>query len=404
LHNRASETVRARELERAKLAAEAASVAKGQFLANLSHEIRTPLHGILGMTRLALDPGASPDQVRAYLGTLNSCAEGLLHILNDILDFSKIEAGKLVMERIDFSLRKLIAETHQIALPQAVAKGLLLECRAGLEIPDALLGDPARLRQVLVNLLGNAVKFTESGSVRLEIHQDASEPHSGITTLRFRVSDTGIGIPKDQQERIFEAFAQADGGVSRKFGGTGLGLSICSHLVRLMGGRLTVESTAGAGSTFAFSCKLGIGTRPREEATGAGAETWFSRPLRILLAEDNPVNQLIATTTLHQRGHEVTVVSTGVDAIEAWEAEAFDLIMIDNQMPEMGGVEAVKQIRGRELVLDRPRTAIIGLTASALAGDRDRFLSAGMDGYLAKPFRAEQLHAAISQALEPAKV
>jgi len=403
LRNRALETIRARELEAAKMAAEAASVAKGQFLANMSHEIRTPLHGILGMARLALDPNVRSEQAREYLRALDKCAEGLLHILNDILDFSKIEAGKLVLELTDFSLRKLISEAHQIVLPQAIAKGLLLECQAAPEIPDVLRGDPARLRQVLVNLLGNAVKFTESGSVRLLVEQDAPDPQSGTAALRFHVSDTGIGIPKDQQKRIFEAFAQADGSVSRKFGGTGLGLSISSQLVQLMGGELTVESTPNTGSTFAFNCKLGIPAEPREQ-TAAPATRSGSRPLRILLAEDHPVNQLIATRTLHQRGHQVTVVSTGVQAIETWEAEPFDLILIDNQMPEMGGVEAVGRIRRRELILNRPRTAIIALSASALAGDRDRFLAAGMDGYLAKPFRPEELDATISEALAAATV
>ena len=399
LRNRARDALRARELEAAKLAAEAASVAKGQFLANMSHEIRTPLHGILGMARLALDRGTPPEQARAYLGTLDRCAEGLLHILNDILDFSKIEAGKLAIDRIAFSLRKLLAETHQTLLPQAVAKGLMLECQAAPEIPDSLLGDPARLRQVLLNLLGNAVKFTRTGSVRL--HVSAGSPiESGSVQLRFSVADTGIGIPKNQQERIFEAFAQADGSVSRRFGGTGLGLSICSQLVQLMGGRLTVESTPDAGSTFTFTCNLGVGVEPTGQADGPATEIESGRPLRILLAEDNPINQLIATRTLNRRGHEVTVVSTGLDALKTWEAaEPFDLILIDNQMPEMGGLEAVERIRQRELALNRSRTAIVALTASAMAGDRERFLSAGMDGYLAKPFRAEDLDAVINDAL-----
>jgi signal transduction histidine kinase/ActR/RegA family two-component response regulator len=401
LRSRALETIRARELEAAKVAAEAASVAKGQFLANISHEIRTPLHGILGMARLALDPGASLEQARAYLGTIDNCAEGLLHILNDVLDFSKIEAGKLVLERIAFSISKLIAEAHQIVLPQAIAKGLLLECQAAAEIPDVLVGDPARLRQVLLNLLGNAVKFTEAGSVRLHV-ATAPSPEAGSVQLRSSVADTGIGIPKEQQERIFEAFAQADGSVSRRFGGTGLGLSICSHLVQLMGGKLTVESTPNAGSTFEFTCSLGIVAEAHEHSASSSPQTWSSRPLRILLAEDNPVNQLIATRILNRRGHEVTVVSTGMQAIKTWEAERFDLILIDNQMPEMGGVEAVKRIRQGELALNRPRTAIVALTASAMAGDRGRFLFAGMDGYLAKPFRAEELDAVMSQALMPA--
>ena len=234
--------------------------------------------------------------------------------------------------------------------------------------------------------------------MRLNVDQPSPALEAGTVTVRFRVSDTGIGIPKGKQERIFEAFAQADGSVSRRFGGTGLGLSICSQLVQLMGGKLTVESVPNAGSTFAFTCKLGVVAVP-DEQPARSTERCASRPLRILLAEDNPVNQLIAMRTLHQRGHEVTVVSTGVDAIKTWESESFDLILIDNQMPEMGGVEAVERIRRREAALNRKRTAIIALTASAMAGDRERFLSAGMDAYLAKPFRVEELDAAINQAL-----
>jgi CheY-like chemotaxis protein len=297
-----------------------------------------------------------------------------------------------------------LAETHQIILPQAAAKGLVLEYQAAPEVPELVLGDPARLRQVLINLLGNAVKFTQSGSVQLHVSAAAPPLESSSVELRFSVADTGIGIPKDQQERIFEAFAQADGSVSRRFGGTGLGLAICARLVELMGGNLTVESTPNAGSTFAFTIKLAMVTEAETQAARPGPEIWSGRPLRILLAEDNPVNQIIVTRTLHQRGHEVTAVSTGIEAIKNWEAESFDLILIDNQMPEMGGLEAVARIRKRESVLSRPRTPIIALTASAMTGDRERFLAAGMDGYLAKPFRAQELEAAIHGALTTAAV
>lgn len=261
-----------------------------------------------------------------------------------------------------------MSETHQIILPQAAAKGLAFECQAAPKVPELVLGDPARLRQVLINLLGNAVKFTQSGSVQLHVSTAARPLEGSSVELRFSVADTGIGIPKDQQERIFEAFAQAYGSVSRRFGGTGLGLAICARLVQLMGGKLTVESTPNAGSTFAFTIELGMVMEAETQAVRLSPEIWCGRPLRILLAEDNPVNQIIVTRTLHQRGHEVTAVSTGIEAIKNWEAESFDLILIDNQMPEMGGLEAVARIRKRESVLNRPRTPIIALTASAMTG------------------------------------
>jgi CheY-like chemotaxis protein len=336
-----------------------------------------------------------------------------LHVLNDILDFSKIEAGKLTLESIPFSLRQSVEAVRKMALPQARAKKLALECRVADNVPDRIVGDPTRLFQVLGNLIGNAIKFTEVGSVDLQVAgtdgtdedqhvtQSPPAPSPRQVVLLFRISDTGIGIPQHQQEFIFDAFAQADGGVTRRFGGTGLGLTICSQLVQLMGGRLSVESTPDSGSTFQFSCTFGVSDLPEPAAEGPSDCVEIEPPMRILLAEDNPVNQLLATKLLARHGHHVEVVSTGLEAIQAWEHQDFALILMDEQMPMMDGVEAVRQIRSREATSGRKRTSILALTASAMKGDRDRFLAAGMDGYLAKPFSADELYAAIRHTTSP---
>ena len=399
-HDRALETARSRELEAAKIAAESASLAKSQFLANMSHEIRTPMHGILGMAQLAIG-SETPQETREYVKTLRTSAEGLLHVLNDILDFSKIEAGKLTLESVPFSVRHSVDEVRKMSLAEARAKGLVLECRVADDVPDLLIGDPMRLHQVLVNLLGNALKFTEFGSVSLQVTQDAALSINSDAVLLFRVSDTGIGIPEKQQKTIFDAFAQADGSVTRRFGGSGLGLAISSQLVQLMGGRLSVESTLNIGSTFQFTCRLGI-ARQQELAIEQVGPIVQGPPMRILLAEDNLVNQMVAIKLLAKHGHHVEVVTTGLEAVQAWEHESFDLILMDEQMPAMDGVEAVRQIRTRELENGAKRTAIVALTASAMKGDRERFLAAGMDGYLAKPFTSEELYAAIRHGISSA--
>ena len=402
LRGRALEKARAEELESAKTAAEAASLAKSQFLANMSHEIRTPMHGVLGLARLALSSETlqgSHEEVETLCGT----AEGLLHLINDILDFSKIEAGKMTLERIPFSLTRTLDELRKLIAPQASAKGLGLRCQAAEGVPTVVVGDPARLRQVLVNLLGNAVKFTSHGSVTLEVTQISPEPESQLANLHFRVCDTGIGIPTEQQGTIFEAFGQADSSVTRRFGGSGLGLTICSQLVQLMGGRIWVESIPGAGSTFQFTCVVGIAARESlPERTREIVEERYA--LRILLAEDNLVNQRVATAMLSRHGHRVTIVSTGVEAVEAWEAGGFDVILTDNQMPIMGGLEAVRCIREREAATNRRRTPVVALSASAMIGDRERFLSAGMDAFLAKPFCADELYSVLRQVVPEAAV
>jgi signal transduction histidine kinase/CheY-like chemotaxis protein len=400
LRNRALETARTAELETAKLAAEAANIAKGVFLANMSHEIRTPMHGIMGMATLAMEADTLAES-KESMQILYRSAEGLLHVLNDILDFSKIEAGKLALDSLPFSLRQLVTEAQGIIAPQANAKELSLECRISPAIHDHVIGDPARLRQVLINLLGNAVKFTAAGSVTLEISEQGEPGLTGPMNLEFRVTDTGIGIPENQQKLIFAAFEQADTTVTRRFGGTGLGLSICFQLVELMGGLLQVESTPGTGSTFAFAITF----------ERASIETTASEPialpeavqhLRIMVAEDNLVSQKLAARILTRKGHQVTVVSNGKEALHAWEKEDFDLIFMDNQMPEMDGVETVRNIREREAQSGRRRTHIVACSASAMSGDREYFLAAGMDSYLGKPFRVDELYAAIREAaLQP---
>lgn len=403
LKDKALESIRARELETAKLAAEAAralaeeaTAQKSQFLANMSHEIRTPMHGILGMAQLAMTAETTSES-HEYIKTVRNCAEGLLSVLNDILDFSKIEAGKLTLEKIPFSLRQMINDVREIIVPQTLIKGVPLKCDVAENIPDQLVGDPTRLRQVLVNLMGNATKFTEAGTISLGVSQLPQERPDSATILLFRVSDTGIGMSEEQQKRLFQAFSQADSSVSRRFGGTGLGLAICSRLVQMMGGNISVESKPGAGSTFQFTCPVDLGEQQRIAAVNATAPAVVEKPIYILVADDNPVNQALARQLLSRRGHRVRAVSTGQAAVQAWQNEEFALILMDDHMPVMDGMEAVRQIRKFQSLRARNYVPIVAVTASAMKGDRERFLSAGMDGYLAKPFSAEELYACVKQ-------
>ena len=375
-----------------KAGAEAANRAKSEFLANMSHEIRTPLNGVLGMIRLARESEAPAEQ-HEYLNTAQTSADSLLTLLNDLLDFSRIEAGHLTIEMTPFSLRRTLDEVFAPFIHPAEEKGLHCHRRVPEKVPDRLVGDPARLRQVLFNLVGNAVKFTESGSVTLAV--DLSGRTEKTVSLAFSVADTGPGIPADQHRMIFDPFAQADPSVSRRHGGTGLGLSISARLVTAMGGTLTVDSRPGEGAAFHFDLAFPLGTEAAEtqppERPPRFPKLWKSRRSpgeaapgrRILLAEDNPVNQKVVRITLERMGHRVTVVSDGRAAVSASTTEDFDLILMDVQMPEMDGYEATAAIRQNEG--PTRRIPIVALTAHALTGDRERCLAAGMDDYLAKP-------------------
>ena len=380
---------RTQSLAAATERAEQESRFKGEFLANMSHEMRTPLTGVLGLTKLALELSDQPEVVR-HLTTVQFSANVLLSLINDVLDLAKIEAGMLNIAPVAFAPRLLLEETRLMMEAEAKNKGLELEFAVDSAVPEWVWADDCRLRQILINLIGNGLKFTRDGSVKVSLRHDGSKLHCGV-------SDTGIGIAPAKHALIFETFRQADSSTSRSYGGTGLGLAISRKLVEAMGGSISVQSELGCGSTFSFDILAPKAAAPRippeKPQTQANSP---GRPLRILVAEDNKVNQHLITALLRKHGHHPVIANNGVEALAACTRERFDLVFMDIQMPEMDGIQAVRLIRKAEAA-NGSRVPVVAVTARALPGDRDEMLNAGMDDYLEKPIQMDRLEAILNR-------
>lgn len=384
---------RTEELRKALDLAQEASKSKTSFLATMSHEIRTPMNGVIGMISLLLDTQLSEEQ-QFFARVVESSAKTLLEIINDILDISKLEAGKVTLEIIPFMVKELVESVQILTQPLADKKHLDLIVDIDSDIPSTLLGDPTRLRQVVLNLVTNAIKFTEKGNVTIRVKKhNEFDNRFGI---RFEVMDTGIGVSKKNQAKLFAQFSQVDSSITRKYGGSGLGLAICRNIVMLMNGDIGLESEEGKGSTFWFTAVFGKMDHV-QKTKGHYVDEFDLQPqhLKILVAEDNEVNQLVIKTMLTKMGHDVVVATNGLEALNHVQHSVCDLILMDMQMPVMDGLEATKQVR--KLSGPAKRIPIIALTANAMNGDREKCLEAGMNGYLSKPINKEELIAILSQ-------
>jgi signal transduction histidine kinase len=387
---------RTEELQETTIRAEAASNAKSEFLANMSHELRTPMNGVIGMIDLVMEGSISVEQ-RERLETAQHCAYALLSLLNDILDLSKIEAGKMALERIPFDVRFMTVDCVRSHLPRATQNGVDLRCEIAGDVPEEVIGDPLRVRQILSNLLSNAVKFTSRGFIAVSVRSTAQQ--SGTLILHIEVEDTGPGIPPEKLPYIFDKFTQADGSISRKYGGTGLGLAITKKLAEMFEGDITVESLPGHGATFSVNLKCGMAAGsdvPRQKPVASNAPAPQAGVARILVVEDNQVNQKVVTAVLRKRGFAIELANDGREAVAKLEAGEYDLILMDVQMPVLDGLEATRIIRRNPRWKSLP---IIAMTAHAMNGDRERCLEAGMTGYVSKPVHPSHLLQVIDEHL-----